>query len=477
MKLTIVIPAYNEAATIREIVRRVQATPWEKEIIVVDDGSTDGTRDILASLEASIEQPNLRVLFHERNQGKGGAVQTGFAAATGDFVIVQDADLEYDPRDYETLLGPLISGDADAVFGSRFKGPVVRVNSFWHAVGNKLLTLLSNMTTDLNLSDIEGGLKAYRTDLVRRLRLESRGFEVEPELVAKIARMGSRVYEVPISYHGRTYAEGKKINWRDGFKALKTIAKYGLLPEKAPTSDSLTTSLKTMESLANYNDWLWQQIAPYVGERVLEAGCGPGAITKYLLRAKLVVACDYDRQYVAGLERQYGDQPGFRVRLVDLAAPDWDGLERERFDTIVCMNVLEHLRDDALTLRRFADVLDPGGRLILLVPANRWLYGTIDAAVGHHRRYELPSLSRLLQRSGFEVEQIRYLNPTGVAGWLVNSRILRRREIPAGQAKLYDRLYPLLRRVEELGLPFGLSVLAVGRKPGRAARQRQGASR
>ena len=202
MKLSVVIPAYNEAATIREILRRVQATPHDKEIIVVDDGSTDGTRELLSQ----VTDHNVRVLFHERNQGKGGAVQTGFAAATGDYVIVQDADLEYDPTDYGALLAPLEADDADVVCGSRFRGPTVRVNLFWHAIGNKFLTLLCNAFTDLNLSDMEGGLKAYRLDVVKRLRLESRGFEVEPEIIAKVARMGCRIYELPIAYRDSSYA-------------------------------------------------------------------------------------------------------------------------------------------------------------------------------------------------------------------------------------------------------------------------------
>ena len=223
--LTVVVPAYNEEATIAELLRRVQATPYRKEVVVVDDGSRDATARILQSLSYD----NLKLILKHRNQGKGAAVRDGFAAATGDYVIVQDADLEYDPDDYAALLAPLIADDADVVCGSRFSGAVTRVNFFWHAVGNRFLTLLSNALTDLNLSDMEGGLKAYRLDVVKRLNLESPGFEVEPEIIAKIARMGCRVYEVPIAYRGRTYAEGKKINWKDGVKAITTIAKYGVL--------------------------------------------------------------------------------------------------------------------------------------------------------------------------------------------------------------------------------------------------------
>ena len=226
MKLSIVVPVYNESATILASLRRVQDTPFDKEIIVVDDGSTDGTRDVLAA----ISDPTVRVFFHTINRGKGAALRTGFAQATGDYVIVQDADLEYDPKDYPALLEPLLSGDADAVFGSRFLSGPKRVLFFWHMVANQLLTLMSNMTTNLNLTDMETGYKVFRIEVVRQLELQSNRFGIEPEITAKVARLGCRVYEVAISYHGRTYEEGKKIRWTDAFWALAAILRYGLLP-------------------------------------------------------------------------------------------------------------------------------------------------------------------------------------------------------------------------------------------------------
>jgi glycosyltransferase involved in cell wall biosynthesis len=227
MKLSVVVPVYNEAATILSSLRRVQDAPFDKEIIVVDDGSQDGTRDVLAG----VTDPEIRVFFHTRNQGKGAALRTGFAQATGDFVIVQDADMEYDPTDYPVLLEPLIKGDADVVYGSRFLSGPKRVLFFWHMVGNQLLTLLSNMTTNLNLTDMETGYKVFRLDVVRKLELQSNRFTIEPEITAKVARMRCRIYEVPISYHGRTYEEGKKIGWRDAVTACIAILRYGLLPD------------------------------------------------------------------------------------------------------------------------------------------------------------------------------------------------------------------------------------------------------
>jgi len=227
MKLSIVIPCYNEAKTIRTIIERVRRSPYaEKEIIVVDDCSRDGTRDLLRT---QIEPMVDRVIYHDSNMGKGAALRTGFAAATGDAVIVQDADLEYDPTEYPKLMQPILEGRADVVFGSRFMGGEPhRVCYFWHMVGNKFLTLFSNMMTNLNLTDMETCYKVFRRDVLRKITIEEDRFGFEPEITAKVARLHVVIFEVGISYYGRTYAEGKKIGWRDGFRAIWAILKYNL---------------------------------------------------------------------------------------------------------------------------------------------------------------------------------------------------------------------------------------------------------
>lgn len=226
MKLSIIMPVYNERDTVAELIRRVLATPNEKELIIVDDCSTDGTAEVLKAYAAT---PEFRLFSHAHNQGKGAALRTGFGAATGDIVIVQDADLEYDPREYGRLLEPIQDGRADVVYGSRFlSGEARRVLYFWHYLGNKFLTLFSNMFTNLNLSDMETGYKVFRRDVLSRITIRENRFGVEPEITAKIARLGCRIYEVGISYSGRTYREGKKINWKDGISALRCIVKYGL---------------------------------------------------------------------------------------------------------------------------------------------------------------------------------------------------------------------------------------------------------
>jgi len=234
--LTVVIPVFNERENLPLVLERVAAAPYDKEVVVVDDRSTDGTREWLKELSAGkasvpgLEPSRTRILFHEANAGKGAALRTGFAGIRGRFVIIQDADLEYDPSDYPLLLEPLLKERADVVFGTRFAGGGAhRVLLFWHSIGNRLVTLLSNIFTNLNLTDMETGYKAFRREVLERIRIRSDRFGVEPELTAKCARLKCRIYEVPISYHGRTYEQGKKLTWKDGLAALLHIIRYRFL--------------------------------------------------------------------------------------------------------------------------------------------------------------------------------------------------------------------------------------------------------
>lgn len=225
LTVSVVIPVYNEAGTLPTLLAKVLSRPETTEVILVDDASTDGSGDYLRTIAGD---PRLRTLFHARNQGKGAALRTGFAAAACDVVLIQDADLEYDPDDYPALLAPIFAGKADVVYGSRFLGGPHRVLYFWHSVANRMLTLLSNMLNDINLSDMEVCYKAFRREVLQQIGIECDRFGVEPELTAKVAKMRLRIYEVPVSYYGRTYDEGKKIGWRDGLAALWWIVRFGL---------------------------------------------------------------------------------------------------------------------------------------------------------------------------------------------------------------------------------------------------------
>jgi len=320
------------------------------------------------------------------------------------------------------------------------------------------------MITNLNLTDMETGYKAFRIDVVRRLSLRSNRFGIEPEITAKVAKLRCRIYEVPISYRGRTYEEGKKIRWTDGLAALGAIVRFGLLTGWS-TNHPGEETLSTVDALDHYNTWLWNRISGSVGQRVFEAGTGTGTITRFLAGRERVIGVDVDEHYVATLQRRYAGFSNVKIEWADLASADWPSLQNERIDTVVCMNVLEHLPDDKRVLERFKESLEPGGRLVLLVPAHQWLFGTMDRALGHHRRYELEELRSLCEAAGFTVERAEYLNPTGVLGWFTNGRILKRQSVPDRQARLYDALFPILAHGQRPNLRFGLSVLVIGCKP------------
>jgi glycosyltransferase involved in cell wall biosynthesis len=470
------MPAFNERSTIGEIVRRVCDVPMPKEIVIVDDGSTDGTLIELQKLGLSGAGASvtcigaqgttneLRLLAHAENQGKGASIRDGIAAATGEIIIIQDADLEYDPTDYAKLIQPILDGKADVVYGSRFTGSPRRVLLFWHALGNHLLTFLSNMFTNLNLTDMETCYKACRAEVVKNMPLRSQRFGIEPELTAKFARLRARIYEVPISYAGRSYLEGKKIGWKDGVAAIWTIIKYALVDD-TENSDPAYKTLQRMEALHRYNAWLWAKVAPYVGTRVLEVGAGTGTMTKQLASRELVVATDVDEKYVWMLRNTFTNDPHVRVCKFDLGG-DVPADLGTGFDSIICLNVLEHVEDDVGALRHLHDLLAPNGRVVLIVPALHSLYGEIDRAIGHHRRYERAEIEERLSAAGFIIEHTSAFNVIGALGWFVNARLLKRRTVPGFQARINDWLVPFLRIEDYLQPSVGLSWLAVGRRNG-----------
>ncbi|MGH9443636.1 MAG: glycosyltransferase [Thermoanaerobaculia bacterium] len=464
MKLSVVIPAYNEAATIREIVSRVVAVPIDKEILIIDDGSTDGTREILAELDG---RDGVRVFCQPENGGKGTAIARGFREARGDLVLIQDADLEYDPADYPRLIHPIESGRADVVYGSRFLGGGERrVLYFWHTIGNRLLTFLSNMLTNLNLTDMETCYKVFRREVIQSIRLESPRFGMEPEITAKIARRGYRVYEVPISYYGRTYEEGKKIGFRDAVSAVWTMLKFRFREVEDPRNVGHVT-LARMAKLDFYNRWLYGFFSPHLGKRILEIGSGFGNITKFFADRERVIATDLDPVACETLRNTFREQEAVRVGSLKfpLDRPEIEDLLSERLDTAICSNVLEHIEDDRATLAQIREILQPGGRLILLVPAIPSLYGTLDRELHHFRRYSRPELESKLLQAGFQIEEMRFVNRPGVFGWYLNSRVLRRRVLPKGQLRMFALLQPFLEAEVANPPSYGMSLLAIGRNP------------
>src|SRR6266481_1436686 len=468
MRLSILVPLYNEEEFIGPLLQRVLDAPlpdgMEREIIVVDDGSTDGSVEI-AEENARSHPDCIRVLRHERNQGKGAAIRTAVDQARGDFCIIQDADLEYDPREYRHLLKPLIEGNADVVYGSRFM--IVggrRVLYFWHAVANRLLTELTNSVADLNLTDMETRYKAFRTSLLQSIPIRSERFGIEPELTIKLARRQVRIYETPISYYGRTYEEGKKIGFKDAIEAIYVILRFAFTRDIY--KDQGAETLDALSAAPRFNAWMADTIRPYVGERVLEIGAGIGNLTRALVpRRKSYVATDIDSEHLARLATRFQHRPNMLIRYCDLArTSDFTDLS-ETMDSVICLNVLEHVEDDMQGLRNIHSVLKPGGRAIILVPHGQEIFGTLDVALGHFRRYSHAELKGKMEQVGFRVERILDFNRISRPPWYVSGRILKRTTLGSGQMKLFDRFVWLWRSIDAY-LPWPpTSIIAIAVKP------------
>jgi glycosyltransferase involved in cell wall biosynthesis len=466
--LSIIVAAYNEEEYLAASILRALEAPLpgglESEIVAVDDGSTDCTPQILDEL-ARQYPGRIRVFHHTVNQGKGAAIRTALHNATGEFGIIQDADLEYDPSEYPKVLGPLLANKADVVYGSRFLiSGERRVIYYWHALANHFLTTACNMAADLNLTDMETCYKAFRLSLARSIPIRSNRFGIEPEITIKFAKRQASIYEVPISYYGRTYDDGKKIGAMDAVSALWVIVRCAF------TRDIyVDRGAKILDSLAGtqrFNKWMADTVRPWLGTRVLELGAGIGNMTQHLARGrKAYVASDIDAEHMARLRVRFRGRPNLEIRKCDLCdAADFQPLLGV-FDSVVCLNVVEHVEDDLGALRNIFSVLKPGGRAIILVPQDQKAYGTLDEVLGHYRRYSEPQLRARMQKAGFEVETVLHFNRVTRPGWRFNGQVLKRKSFSRFQLRIFDWLVPLWRRIDRFFPWPAVSVIAVGRVP------------
>jgi glycosyltransferase involved in cell wall biosynthesis/phospholipid N-methyltransferase len=474
--LSVLVPVYNEqhlVATSLERLAVLEASPHldRIQVVVVDDSSRDGTPGVLAAFAQargislapsppaaprggagpvpSVELGRGRhgktdwiFLRHARNGGKGTAVQTALGIADGDYSVIHDADLEYHPKDILRIVDVFVREKADAVFGSRFAGGEARrVLLFRHQIGNKLLTFLTNLATNLNLTDMETCYKAVRTDL--------------------LGKREARIFEVPISYSGRTYQEGKKIGWRDGFLALAAIVRFTLSDNVYARDEHGSQMLGRLSRAERFNNWMADVIRPFLGTRLLEIGSGTGNLTRRLVPRDVYVASDVNPLYLKTLESLTSDRPYLAAQYIDVTNLDSFPHPAPGFDSVVCLNVIEHVDDDRGALRNIRSVLSPGGRAIVLVPQGPWNFGTLDEVLGHRRRYTEASLRQVASEAGLTVTHVLRFNRVSSLPWWLNGRVLRKKNFGLLQIKIVDWITPISRVVDPF-LPFPpLSLIAV----------------
>lgn len=452
--LSIIIPVYNEVNTVLEVVRLVQKEPHKKEIIIVDDCSSDGTREFLKE----ITDPNIKIIFNDRNRGKGYCVREGIKQVSGDIVIIQDADLEYYPDEYGHLIEKIVEGKADVVYGSRFLGSH-RVFHFYHYLGNALLNIIANIMLDANLTDLMTCYKAFRTPLIKDLTLKANRFGIETEITVEAFKRRYRVYEVPISYNGRTYDEGKKIRWTDFFRCIAW-----LLRSMARGIDVGEDTLLRIRLLHNNTAWVFNKLKPYVGNKILELGSGIGTFSKYLAQdQKEVTLLDINEQYTAYLQDRFIGNKHVKVIRADAGNLE-EILGDEHFDTVVALNILEHIEDDTKALAAIKNHLTDNGCFTILVPAHQVLFSPFDEKISHYRRYSKKELCGKLERCGLRVEKVEYMDFLGAIGWFVNFKILRKKRIPTMTTRLFDLFIPAIAFLEKyIKFPFGISLFCVAR--------------
>lgn len=465
-KLSVLMAAYNEEENLQDCVAAVLAAPLPgnltRELIIVNDGSKDDTWGVMQKLAAAHPE-TIRVFAQPKNMGKGAAIRRAIAEMTGDLAIFQDADLEYDPNEYPKILAPILDGRADVVFGSRFAGSERKVLLFWHTLVNKFLTFLSNAFNDTNWTDMETCYKAFTAAALKSIPLYSNRFGIEPEITAKVARNRFRMFEVPINYNGRSYDEGKKINWRDGVAALWFIFRYSFFGNY---SDPGKMTLDAIEQAPKFNRWMYDSVKPWLGKRVAELGCGRGNLSNFFRHHETVLLTDYRDDYLDPLRLKWKRKRNLSFEKLDMTQrEDYAVLTKFQPDSVVFLNVLEHLEDDRAVLKNLFDHVPSGCRLIILVPFGMKLYSDFDKELGHFRRYEKGELETKMTDAGFKVEHQFYFNKAGKLAWYAVNTLGKQKRLTRTQLKIYNFLTPAFRLADKVLPTTGLSTVAICRKP------------
>ena len=465
-KLSILMAAYNEEETLRSCVAAVLASPLPdglaRELVIVNDGSKDATWEVMQELEKQ-HAGIIRIFQQPHNMGKGAAIRRAISEMSGDLAIFQDADLEYDPNEYSKILAPILDGRAEVVFGSRFAGAERKVLLFWHTVVNKFLTLLSNMLNDTNWTDMETCYKAFTATALKSMPLFSNRFGIEPEITAKVALNRFRMFEVPINYNGRGYEEGKKINWKDGVAALWFIFKYRF---SSKYCDPGKVTLDAIEQAPKFNRWMYESVRPWLGKRVAELGCGRGNLSNFFRRHETVLLTDYRDDYLDPLRAKWGLKRNLSFSKLDMSVrDDYAVLTRFAPDSVVFLNVLEHIEDDRAVLKNLFDHVPSGCRLVILVPFGMKLYSEFDKELGHFRRYEKGELDGKMKDAGFNVEHQFYFNKAGKLAWFFANTLGKRTKLTPLQLRIYNFLTPAFKIWDKIAPGTGLSTVAICRKP------------
>src|SRR5262245_10971685 len=396
--LSVLVPVYNEQHLVYASLKRLKILETSEhlervEVIVVDDCSKDASPKVLEKFreeQTTDSSSKIQWIFmrHEKNAGKGKAIKTALECSTCEICVIHDADLEYHPKDLLRIVRVFVEESPDAVYGSRFAGGEVRrILLYRHELGNRFLTFLSNVVTNLNLTDMETCYKAVRTPLLRSIPIDSNDFRIEPELTIKLAKRRARIFEVPISYSGRTYEEGKKINWRDGILALLAILKYACSDRVYPQDVYGSHIMARWGGASNMNAWMAEAIRSYCGNRLLEIGSGLGNLTRRLIPRARYVASDMNPLYLRELEAFSKNHPYMKISYCDVRDSASIPRLEEGYDTVICLNAIENVDDDRAALKNLRTILGKGGKAIVVLPQGQWNFGTLDEGLGHKRRY------------------------------------------------------------------------------------------